>query len=127
MDSDDILSGLNPDELMARGFSTGTTAGSAGTGWTPPDASELEKIITGYEVRSMLGRGGMGAVYQVYQADLDRLCALKLLPLEVSMEPGFEDRFIQEARAMAKLDHPNIVTIFDFGRTYPNGVCPLWP
>ncbi len=108
------LEGLDPAELFARGMHS--TAGGGGS-WEPPTVEELAGIISGYEIIDILGRGGMGAVYQVFQPDLHRKCALKILPLEVSLEPGFEERFLQEARAMARLDHPNIVTIYDFGRS----------
>jgi len=115
MDENNVLSGLEPDELMARAMISEVSI--AFSEWTLPKVEDVEKIVTGYEVKNILGRGGMGAVYQVYQPELDRLCALKLLPLEVSSVAGFEERFIQEARAMAKLDHPNIITIHDFGRS----------
>jgi serine/threonine protein kinase len=65
----------------------------------------------------MLGRGGMGAVYRARQVSLDREVAIKLLPLEVSADQAFADRFVREARAMAKLNHPNIITVFGFGTT----------
>ena len=68
-----------------------------------------------YEVSDLIGRGGMGAVYRGRQVELDRTVAIKLLPLEVSVDPNFADRFRREARAMAKLHHPNIVPVFDFG------------
>src|SRR6202042_2343450 len=74
----------------------------------------------GYEVVRLLGRGGMGAVYQARQIELDRLVAIKLLPLEISVDKDFADRFRREARAMAKLNHPNIIAVFDFGTT-PEG------
>ncbi|MGJ8656824.1 MAG: protein kinase domain-containing protein [Akkermansiaceae bacterium] len=111
-----VLSGLKPDELMARGMLTEAGSGNL-SHWVPPAVNQLERIVTGYKVDSMIAKGGMGAVYNVTQRDLNRVCALKLLPLEVSEEPGFEDRFILEARAMASLNHPNIMTIYDFGRT----------
>ena len=116
MKEDTVLSGLKPDELMARGMLTEAGSGNLNN-WIPPEVEQLEHIIVGYKVESMIAKGGMGAVYNVTQKDLNRVCALKLLPLEVSVEPGFEDRFILEARAMASLNHPNIMTIYDFGRT----------
>ncbi len=59
----------------------------------------------------------MGAVYYAVEKALDRPVALKLLPAELSAQPGFADRFTREARAMAKLSHPNIVALYEFGRT----------
>jgi hypothetical protein len=59
--------------------------------------------------------GGMGAVYKARQPRLDRLVALKILPPETAHDPGFAERFNREARALARLNHPNIVTVHDFG------------
>jgi predicted Ser/Thr protein kinase len=84
----------------------------------PPSVEELQLLIPGIEVKSMLGHGGMGAVYKGLQTSLGRAVAIKLLPLELSEgDPTFEERFRREAQTMAKLDHPNIVTIYDFGET----------
>jgi hypothetical protein len=63
----------------------------------------------------LLGRGGMGAVYKARQKSLDRLVALKILPPAVAQDPAFSARFVQEAQALARLAHPHIVTIHDFG------------
>jgi serine/threonine protein kinase len=71
----------------------------------------------------MLGRGGMGAVYKALQTSLDRLVAIKILSgsLQEKEESGFTLRFKNEARAMAKLNHPGIVSVYDFGET-PSGL-----
>ncbi|UCD58105.1 MAG: serine/threonine protein kinase, partial [Candidatus Hydrogenedentota bacterium] len=66
-----------------------------------------------YEIESLLGRGGMGVVYKVRQISLDRPVALKILPPALSSDASFVKRFRREARAVAKLDHSNIVQIFD--------------
>jgi predicted Ser/Thr protein kinase len=58
----------------------------------------------------------MGAVYKARQLGLDRLVALKILPPEVGADPAFAERFAREARALAKLSHQNIVSVFDFGQ-----------
>src|SRR5947207_11755257 len=58
----------------------------------------------------------MGAVYKARHRQLDRLIALKILPAEVSQDPAFAERFMREARALARLGHPNIVTVYDFGQ-----------
>jgi tRNA A-37 threonylcarbamoyl transferase component Bud32 len=57
----------------------------------------------------------MGAVYQARQTKLDRLVAVKILPPEVARDPAFAERFTREAQALARLNHPNIVTVHDFG------------
>jgi len=59
----------------------------------------------------------MGAVYKARQMELDRMVAVKILPPEVSTDPAFAERFTREARALARLSHPNIVAVYDFGRT----------
>src|SRR5665213_1334916 len=58
----------------------------------------------------------MGAVYKARQPALDRLVALKILPPQTAGGPGFVERFNREARALAKLNHPNIVSVFEFGQ-----------
>ncbi len=57
----------------------------------------------------------MGAVYEARQKNLDRVVALKILPPEIGGDPAFAERFAQEAQAMARLSHPHIVTIHEFG------------
>src|SRR6266481_5800533 len=64
---------------------------------------------------ALLGQGGMGAVYKARQPKLDRLIAVKILPPEVARDPAFAERFMREARSLARLNHPQIVTIYDFG------------
>lgn len=68
-----------------------------------------------YEIKGKLGAGGMGTVYRAYQASLDRDVAIKVLPTHYSTDPQFIERFRIEARAMARLTHPNIVTVYDTG------------
>ena len=63
----------------------------------------------------LIGRGGMGVVYSAHQSDIRRDIALKLLPLEHADREGWEARFEVEARAAARLDHPNIITLYEFG------------
>lgn len=68
-----------------------------------------------YELLEELGSGGMGAVYRARQCSLDRPVALKILPQHMAHDREFVQRFMQEARAVAKLNHPNIVAGFDVG------------
>jgi serine/threonine protein kinase len=72
-----------------------------------------------YQILDELGRGGMARVYRARQINLDRECALKLLRPELAEDESFIDRFMREARAVAKLDHPNIVPVYDTGRVGP--------
>ena len=70
-----------------------------------------------YEILRMLGRGGMGAVYQAHERALDRPVAIKVLPPDVAGTTTARDRFLREARTAARLTHPNIVPLFTFGET----------
>jgi putative two-component system response regulator len=69
-----------------------------------------------YRVVSYLGRGGMGEVYRGLQTPLDRVVAIKVLPWLLIDDPSSQERFRQEAKSLARLNHPNIVRIFDFGQ-----------
>ncbi len=112
-----VIRALRPDEVFARAMQSVRMTQSGAGGWQPPTVAEAARLFPQYEVLSLLGRGGMGAVYKARQIELDRLVAIKLLPLEVSVDRDFADRFRREARAMAKLDHPNIIAVYDFGNT----------
>ncbi len=68
-----------------------------------------------YEILAPIGAGGMGEVYRAQDTRLTRLVALKVLPAEVSRDHERRQRFEQEARAVAALNHPNIVAIYDVG------------
>ena len=90
--------------------------------WQPPTPEELQPSFPQYEIRSLLGRGGMGAVYLGWQKSLDRLVAIKILPPQVEDTAGsFAERFKREAKAMARFSHPGIVPVFDAGET-PEGL-----
>lgn len=82
----------------------------------PPTIDELAPHFPQLEILEVLGHGGMGVVYKARQIDLDRIVALKILRPNISLEQGFAERFQREARALAKLSHPNIITVYDFGR-----------
>jgi serine/threonine protein kinase/formylglycine-generating enzyme required for sulfatase activity len=69
-----------------------------------------------YEIREEIGRGGMAMVYKAYQPSLGRYVAIKVLPLYHADAETFNARFIREARAVARLEHPHILPIYDFGR-----------
>jgi serine/threonine protein kinase len=77
----------------------------------------LADLLPGFEVLEFLGRGGMGAVYKARQRSLDRVVAIKLLPMEVAEEANFAQRFAREARTLARLNHPRIVAAYDYGTT----------
>ena len=110
------IEGLDPAELLARALDT--VQPSAGqTAWIPPEPEELARLLPQYGIESLLGRGGMGAVYKGRQSALDRTVAIKLLPAEIAADEQFIARFRREARTLAKLQHSGIVSIYDFGQT----------
>lgn len=84
---------------------------------TPGPALEVGQIVGHYEVESLLGKGGMGEVYLAKDAKLDRKVALKILPAEFTTHKVRLHRFIQEAKAVSSLNHPNIITIHEIGQT----------
>jgi capsular polysaccharide biosynthesis protein len=84
--------------------------------FTPPSVAELAPAFPQLEILELLGCGGMGAVYRARQRELDRIVALKILPPGAGAGPAFAERFAREAKAMARLNHPGVVAIHDFGR-----------
>ena len=96
---------------------TGFTGPGATAVPPPPSAAELAPHFPQLEILEVLGRGGMGVVYKVRQKELDRIAALKILPPGIGGDPAFAERFAREAKALARLNHPGIVTIYDSGRT----------
>jgi serine/threonine protein kinase len=121
----DAPEGLCPKCLLkvAMGTQAGTqppndpTAGPRAAG-ALPDPAKLAEYFPQLEILELLGQGGMGAVYKARQPGLDRLVALKILPTRAGTDTGFAERFNREARALAKLSHPNIVAVYDFGQTH---------
>lgn len=84
-----------------------------------PDVSQLMQYFPNLEIQHLIGYGGMGAVYQARQPHLDRTVALKILSPRLSRNSAFAQRFMREARTLAKLAHPNIVMVFEFGQAGP--------
>src|SRR5579872_2335688 len=70
-----------------------------------------------FEILSRIGEGGTGVVYKAKQLAVDRTIAIKVLGAHVSQDPSWVKRFHNEARAAARLDHPNTVRLIDFGET----------
>jgi len=82
-----------------------------------PSIGDLNEHFPQLEITRLVGRGGMGAIYHARQTALDRDVALKIIAKEVAGDTAFIERFEREAKTLARLSHPHIVTIFDFGRT----------
>ncbi|MFA6962581.1 MAG: serine/threonine-protein kinase [Opitutaceae bacterium] len=106
----------DPAALLALGLATQAAEGNA-TSAPPLTPGELAVDFPQLEIIELIGRGGMGAVYKARQRDLDRLVALKILRPGLDADPGFSERFTREARALAKLNHPGIVILYEFGKT----------
>ncbi|HZJ15837.1 MAG TPA: protein kinase [Chthoniobacteraceae bacterium] len=85
-----------------------------------PELDDLRRVFPQLEILEPLGAGGMGRVYKTRQPHLDRLVALKVLPPAYANDPEWVERFTREARALARLNHPNIVQVYDFGETAPD-------
>jgi tRNA A-37 threonylcarbamoyl transferase component Bud32 len=87
-------------------------------------ASRQEGVTLGpYRIIEQVGLGGMATVYKAYQPSMDRYVALKVLPQHYAKDPEFVERFLREARTIARLEHPNILPVYDFGEE--NGVTYL--
>lgn len=111
------LSGLCPACLMDAGAETQTAKMAGGKAFQPPSLEEVAGMFPQLEVLQMIGAGGMGAVYKARQPVLDRFVALKILPPGSHEGVNFAERFNREARALARLSHPNIVAVHEFGHT----------
>jgi len=114
--------GLCPECLLKAGLQTDAQPGAGDPAqpkpppFVPPSPQELAPHFPQLEILELIGRGGMGAVYKARQPSLDRLVALKILPPAAAGGAGFAERFTREARALARLNHPNIVAVYDFGQ-----------
>ena len=110
------LAGLCPACLLKAGAAGDTVTDARAAAFTPPPIAELAPLFPQLEILELIGKGGMGAVYKARQKQLDRFVALKILPPGIGDDPAFAERFTREARALAKLNHPGIVTLYEFGQ-----------
>jgi serine/threonine protein kinase len=75
----------------------------------------IGQVINNFEIQDLIGKGGMGIVYRAYHPDLELYSAVKIMKPDLAKQPGFYERFLQEARTAARLGHPNIVDVINFG------------
>ena len=85
------------------------------SGFQAPEIEELRPLFPGFEIEGFLTQGGMGAVYAARQKSLDRPVAIKILPREFGADAQFRANFESEAKTVARLNHPNLIGIYDFG------------
>src|SRR5437868_5229987 len=78
-------------------------------------ASLIGRTLGKYEITEILGRGGMATVYKDYQRELDRYLAIKVLPPHPELDSVYIERFRREARTIARLQHPHILPLYDYG------------
>jgi hypothetical protein len=112
----DPLHGLNPEELLelvAQGLGERDTLPLVRSDL--PSLEEVAGAFPDLEVEELIGRGGMSAVFRARQPRLNRVVALKVLPKSLAAIPGFAERFTREGQVLARLSHPHIVTVHDFG------------
>jgi len=117
--SSDPLHGLNPADLMAAAAMP-TDGGADTLPLSQLDLPSLEEIAAAFpdlEVLDLIGHGGMSAVFRARQPKLDRMIVLKMLPKPLAATPGFAERFTREGRVLARLSHPSIVAVHDFGES----------
>lgn len=108
--------GLCPECLMKAGFPSNAGQPGPSPRFAAPSVDDLARLFPQLEVLQLVGQGGMGAVYKARQPGLDRLVAIKILPPQLTADLGFAERFAREARTLARLNHPNIVAVYDFGK-----------
>jgi serine/threonine protein kinase len=80
-----------------------------------PTVEHLAELFPAYDIVGLIAVGGMGAVYQAVQRSLERSVAIKVLPREFSADESFRESFGTEAKTMGRLNHPNLIGIYDFG------------
>lgn len=88
-------------------------------------SSFVGQTIGNYRIEALLGTGGMAQVYRAMHVMLNRPAAIKVMHANLAIDPGFQERFVQEAKAAAALNHPNIVDIYDFSKQEQDGLLYL--
>ncbi|PYM15587.1 MAG: serine/threonine protein kinase, partial [Verrucomicrobia bacterium] len=113
---DNAPGGLCPKCLLAGAAATTGADATPDKRLAPPSIHSLVAAFPQLEIVELIGQGGMGFVYRARQPKLDRDVALKILPQAFAGDPAFAERFAREGRLLARLNHPNIVSVYDFGQ-----------
>ncbi|MGK0190121.1 MAG: tRNA A-37 threonylcarbamoyl transferase component Bud32 [Verrucomicrobiales bacterium] len=121
-EAEPLAVGVRPASLIRWGFNENdSNSGNSDSEpeldifWEPPEVEQLAPLFPDLEILELIGRGGMSGIYRARQKGLDRMVALKLSRPDVQKSPVLSERFTLEAKAVAMLNHPNIVTVYDFG------------
>ncbi|MCH7228607.1 protein kinase [Haloferula sp. A504] len=115
----DSPGGLCPKCVLEGAAATPSATSTGHKAGSPPSVQEIAPHFPDLEVLERIGTGGMGAVYKARQPQLDRMVALKILSHDLAADPSFTERFNREAKVLARLSHPNIVGIHDYGTAGP--------
>ena len=107
--------GMCPPCLLLRGMIAPVLSGAA-PGFDPLLPEELDAVLEDFAVLELIACGGMGAVYKATQQTLNRPVAIKILPFLANDEMMMPERFQREAQTLARLNHPHIITVHDFGK-----------
>lgn len=108
--------GLCPKCLLEEVVATTASGVESGRAASPPPLQALKEAFRNLEILEFIGQGGMGFVFKARQSKLNRLVALKILPEAMARDPAFAERFAREGQLLARLGHPNVVTVHDFGQ-----------
>src|SRR5262245_50105933 len=107
----------SPDQPQQPDSRSNTRVATPGDDAPKAASGLLERALGPYRIRRRLGGGGMGTVYEASDERLQRLVAVKVLTERLANDPEAQARFLAEARAAARLSHPNVVTVFEAGET----------
>jgi tRNA A-37 threonylcarbamoyl transferase component Bud32 len=109
--------GLCPKCLLEEVMATTPPGAETGPRANPPSLELLKNAFPQLEILEFIGQGGMGFVFKARQLKLNRLVALKILPEALARDAAFAERFAREGQVLARLSHPNVVTVHDFGQS----------